>query len=79
MKEKVEEICKLVPAFKKEIDWGRGQTQISKDYCIYKFKSGSYFDIVAAKESSRGKRRHGKNFPRLFWIREIIIIIVKFI
>ena len=59
VKEKVEEICKLVPAFKKEIDWGRGQTQISKDYCIYKFKSGSYFDIVAAKESSRGKRRHG--------------------
>lgn len=59
VKEKVEEICKLVPAFKKEIDWGRGQTQIGKDYCIYKFKSGSYFDIVAAKESSRGKRRHG--------------------
>ena len=59
VKEKVEEICKLVPAFKKEIDWGRGQTQISKDYCIYKFKSGSYFDIVAAKENSRGQRRHG--------------------
>lgn len=59
IKEKVAEICTLVPAFDREIDRRRGKTQESKDYCIYIFKNGSYFDNVAAKESSRGKRRHG--------------------
>ena len=59
VKEKVGEICTLVPAFEREIDWTRGQTLEGKDYCIYKFKNGSYFDNIAAKESSRGKRRHG--------------------
>ena len=66
VREKVEEICTLVPAFRKEIDWGRGQTQEGKDYCKYVFKSGSYFDNLAARESSRGKRRQGKISPRLF-------------
>ncbi len=59
IKEKVTEICTLIPAFKKEIDWGRGQTSEGKDYCKYVFKNGSYFDNIAARESSRGKRRHG--------------------
>jgi hypothetical protein len=59
VKEKVGEICTLVPALSREIDWTRGKTQEGKDYCIYKFKNGSYFDNIAAKESSRGKRRHG--------------------
>ena len=59
VKEKVGEICTLVPAFYKEIDWSRGQTQEGKDYCKYIFKNGSYFDNIAARESSRGKRRHG--------------------
>lgn len=59
IKEKVAEICTLVPAFDREIDRRRGKTQESKDYCYYIFKNGSYFDNVAAKESSRGKRRHG--------------------
>ena len=59
IKEKVQEICTLVPAFKKEIDWTRGKTLEGKDYCKYVFKSGSYFDNIAARESSRGKRRHG--------------------
>ena len=59
MKEKVQEICTLIPAFKQEIDWTRGQTLEGKDYCKYVFKNGSYFDNIAARESSRGKRRHG--------------------
>ena len=59
MKEKVQEICTLVPAFKKEIDWSRGVTLEGKDYCKYVFKNGSYFDNIAARETSRGKRRHG--------------------
>lgn len=58
-KEKVQEICTLVPAFGREIDWRRGKTQEGKDYCKYVFKNGSYFDNIAARESSRGKRRHG--------------------
>lgn len=59
IKEKVQEICALIPAFKKEIDWTRGQTQEGKDYAKYQFKNGSYFDNIAARETSRGKRRHG--------------------
>ena len=59
MKEKVQEICNLIPAFKQEIDWTRGHTLEGKDYAKYVFKNGSYFDNIAARESSRGKRRHG--------------------
>ena len=59
MKEKVQEICSLIPAFNKEIDWTRGVTLEGKDYCRYVFKNGSYFDNIAARETSRGKRRHG--------------------
>lgn len=58
MKEKVQEICALIPAFEKEIDWRRGVTLEGKDYAKYVFKNGSYFDNIAARESSRGKRRH---------------------
>ena len=58
MKEKVQEICTLIPAFNNEIDWSRGVTLEGKDYCKYVFKSGSYFDNIAARETSRGKRRH---------------------
>ena len=59
MKEKVKEICTLIPAFERVIDWGRGKSLEGKDYCKYVFKNGSYFDNIAARESSRGKRRHG--------------------
>lgn len=59
IKEKVQEICTLIPAFKNEIDWTRGKTLEGKDYCKYVFTNGSYFDNIAARESSRGKRRHG--------------------
>ena len=59
IKEKVDEICNLVPAFTRELDLRPGKTRQSKDYCIFVFKNGSYFDNIAARESSRGKRRHG--------------------
>lgn len=58
IKEKVQEICQLIPAFSKEIDWTRGITKEGKDYVQYVFKNGSYFDNVAATERTRGKRRH---------------------
>ena len=59
LKEKVDEICRLVPAFNREIDRrpGKGTTE-TKDKCVYKFKNGSYFDNVAANEKARGGRRH---------------------
>ena len=48
----------MIPAFDREIDRRRGKTIIRNDYCKYVFKNGSYFDTLAARETSRGKRRH---------------------
>ena len=59
VKEKVTEICTLVPAFDRELDRRPGKTREGKDYVQYVFKNGSYFDNIAASEKSRGKRRHG--------------------
>ena len=59
VKEKVQEICNLIPAFNREIDFRPGKSQFGKDYVKVLFKNGSYFDNIAARESSRGKRRHG--------------------
>ena len=59
VKEKVQEICNLIPAFNREIDYRPGKSQFGKDYVKVLFKNGSYFDNIAARESSRGKRRHG--------------------
>lgn len=58
LKEKVDEICRMVPAFNKEIDRRPGKTQETKDKCTYRFMHGSYFDNVAANEKARGGRRH---------------------
>ena len=58
-KEKVEELCKLIPGLKNEIDWSRGASKSSKDDLIYIFKNGSQLDIIAARQSSRGKRKTG--------------------
>lgn len=58
LKEKVDELCRLVPAFNKEIDRRPGKTQETKDKCTYRFTNGSYFDNVAANEKARGGRRH---------------------
>ena len=55
---KIEEICRLIPALSNEINWARGQSKKSKDNVKYIFKNGSTIDILAARESSRGQRRH---------------------
>lgn len=57
--EKVNEICQKIPAFRREIDWSRGKTREGKDHCLYVFKNTSNFENVAARESSRGRRKHG--------------------
>ena len=57
--DKVQEICELIPSFEREIDWGRGKTLEGKDKVRYVFKNGSVLDNLAARESTRGQRRHG--------------------
>ena len=59
VKEKVQELCTMIPALDRELDRRLGKTREGKDYVIYMFKNGSYFDNIAASEKSRGKRRHG--------------------
>lgn len=54
-KEKVGEWCQFIPALEKEF---KKKTE-TRDYCKYEFKNDSYFDNIPAKESSRGRRRHG--------------------
>lgn len=59
LKEKIDEICSLVPAINKEFDNRRGVKKESRDYVYYKFKNGSFIDNLAANEKTRGKRRQG--------------------
>lgn len=58
-REKAEELCKLIPGLKNEINWSRGATKASKNMVEYIFKNGSKLDIIAAQQSSRGKRATG--------------------
>lgn len=60
LSQKVQELCRLIPPLEREINWSRGKTQEGKDYVKYIFKNGSVLDNLAAKESSRGQRRHGR-------------------
>ena len=59
LKAKVQELCHLIPALYSEIDWRRGKTLEGKDYVCYIFKNDSKLDNIAARETSRGQRRHG--------------------
>ena len=58
-KSKVEELCKLIPGLKNEINWDRGQSKTSKNAVEYIFKNGSKLNILAATQASRGQRRVG--------------------
>lgn len=58
-KEKSDELCKLIPGLKNEIDWERGKSKSSKDNIELIFKNGSKLDIMAARQTSRGKRATG--------------------
>lgn len=60
LSQKVQELCKLIPPLEREINWSKGKTQEGKDYVKYIFKNGSVLDNLAAKDSSRGQRRHGR-------------------
>ena len=56
-KEKIEELKELIPAFKNEIN--EKKSLYGKDYVRLEFKNGSRLDVVAARNSTRGGRRHG--------------------
>ena len=59
LKEKQEELCTLIPGLANELDLSRGKTKTSKDNIELLFKNGSKLDIMAARQSSRGKRATG--------------------
>lgn len=58
-KEKSDELQKLIPGLKNELNLDRGKTKNSKDNIELIFKNGSKLDIMAARQSSRGKRATG--------------------
>ena len=73
LKAKVQELCHLIPALHEEIDWRRGKTMEGKDYVRYVFKNGSVLDNIAARETSRGQRRHGGLMEECIGIDGIIL------
>jgi hypothetical protein len=72
-REKAEELCKLIPGLKNEIDWSRGKTKASKNEVVYIFKNGSKLDIMAASQSSRGKRATGGLMEEVILIDETLL------
>lgn len=71
--EKIQEICELIPAFNKEINWDRGPrgSKIQNDNVSLVFKNGSKFEVTAARESSRGGRKHSGLNISPYILREI--------
>lgn len=53
----MDELCRMVPAFEKELDLRPGKTRKSKDKVFYLFKNGSFIDNLAISEKTRGVRR----------------------
>lgn len=55
--EKFNEICDLIPAFKKEVDWR--ESSFGKDYIKIVFYNKSCIEVMAAQQTTRGRRAHG--------------------
>lgn len=64
-KEKIEELFEILPALKNEVKLKK--CQFGKDYVKLEFKNGSRLDVVAARNSARGGRRHGNEYHET-WI-----------
>lgn len=61
-KEKLTEIFRLFPLLRKEVIGGEYDDtpgNYGKDYVELRFRNGSWFDVVAPLDSTRGGRRHG--------------------
>lgn len=59
VREKAEELCKLVPGLANEVNFDRGKSKSSKEEFTYLFKNGSVLDVMAATQRSRGRRATG--------------------
>lgn len=59
VREKAEELCKLVPGLAREVNFDRGKSKSSKEDFSFLFKNGSILDVMAARQSSRGRRATG--------------------
>ena len=59
VREKAEELCKLVPGLANEVNFDRGKSKSSKEEFTYLFKNGSILDVMAATQRSRGRRATG--------------------
>lgn len=58
-KEKVDELCKLIPGLVRELNLERGKSKTSKDNIELLFKNGSVLKIMAGSQRSRGQRATG--------------------
>lgn len=68
-KEKIEELWELIPALKNEVNLKK--CLFGKDYVRVEFKNGSRLDVVAARDSTRGGRRHGGLNISPFTLKEV--------
>jgi len=59
VREKAEELCKLVPGLANEVNFERGKSKSSKEEFTFLFKNGSILDVMASTQRSRGRRATG--------------------
>lgn len=59
VREKAEELCKLVPGLANEVNFDRGKSKNSKEEFSFLFKNGSVLDVMASTQRSRGRRATG--------------------
>ena len=59
VREKAEELCKLVPGLANEVNFDRGKSKSSKEEFTFLFKNGSILDVMASTQRSRGRRATG--------------------
>lgn len=59
VREKAEELCRLVPGLANEVNFERGKSKSSKEEFTFLFKNGSVLDVMASTQRSRGRRATG--------------------
>ena len=72
-KQKVDELCKLIPGLKKELNLERGKTKTSKDNIELQFKNGSVLNILAGSQRARGTRATGGLMEECILIDQTIL------
>ena len=72
-KEKVDELCRLIPGLNNELNLERGKSKTSKDNIELLFKNHSTLTIVAATQRSRGKRKTGGLMEECILIDQTIL------